>query len=324
MSPRNFAFREIPSPDAGLLEVVIAGLNQEPKRLPCSLLYDEAGSRLFDAICDTDEYYITRTEVALLERHGPQIAEWIGPASVVVELGAGNLQKARLLLQHFPSPVTYVPVDISKEHLRQSALEFAEALNHVKVQAICADFHQADAIRSVLPLEGRRVLFFPGSTIGNLEPDEALQFLRQSQQILGNKGMVLVGVDLKKDASILNAAYNDAAGITALFETNILVRLKRELGAALDPQSFVYKGFYNEPLGRVEMYLVSLREQTVRIGPRQFPFKTGERIHLENSYKYSVSEFQALAAKAGLLPLDTWVDADRLFSLHLLECQAPR
>lgn len=301
---------------ADLCTEVLNGLASQPKRIPPKFFYDEQGSRLFDAICELPEYYPTRIEAALLQDHAREIAALAGPECLLIELGSGASKKVRLLLDAL-RPCAYMGIDISKDFLVDSASKLAADYPWLEVHAACADFSQTLNL-AYCPLGFKRLAFFPGSSIGNFEPEDALRFLQRLRQMLGPDGALLIGVDLKKDARILHAAYNDAQGVTAAFNLNLLRRIKRELGADLDLAGFRHQAFYNEGQGRIEMHLVSRRKQQVRIAGHSFNFEAGETIHTENSYKYSIADFQSLAARAGYRAEQVWTDKQRLFSVHYL------
>jgi len=254
----------------------------------------------------------------MLEAAAPEIATRIGPRLEIVEYGSGSGRKTALLIES-AQPQAYVAIDISGEQLREAVSALAARFPRVHMIAVCADYTQPLALADLerIPTE-RRIIYFPGSTIGNFTVDEALAFLRNARGVAGPHGAMLVGVDLKKDPALLHAAYNDAQGVTAAFNLNVLYRINRELQGDFDIASFEHRAFYDERAGRIEMHLVSLREQTVTIAGRRFPFKAGETIHTESSYKYSVDEFQALARRAGFVPDYYWVDPQRLFSIHYL------
>ncbi len=307
-------------PDAaGFLADALAGLRRPQKELPCKYLYDAVGSALFDAICETPEYYPTRTELAIMRAHAGEMGARLGPGCQVVEFGSGSGVKTRVLLRHLPRPAAYVPVDISADHLRRSAKELAARFPEVEVQPVAADFTRPFEVPDPAMATRRRVVYFPGSTVGNFAPAEALALLRDIAALCGPGGALLIGVDLKKDPAVLNAAYDDAAGVTAAFNRNLLARMNRELGTDFDLSAFRHQAFYNEAAGRVEMHLVSTREQTVRVGGPPIHFAAGETIHTENSYKYAPDEFERLAADAGLRPVMLWADSGRLFSVQLCE-----
>jgi len=299
------------------LDAVLNGLTQPQKQLPCKFFYDARGSRLFDAICGLDEYYPTRTELALLEDHDAEIAELIGPGAELIEFGCGSLQKVRILLAALRSPAAFVPIDISREHLVQSAEDLAAEFPALTIRPVVADYTQPLDL-PIMERVRKRVGFFPGSTIGNFTRAEAVRFLRVVAGIIGTGGELLIGVDLKKDPAILHAAYNDRKGITAAFNLHILDRINRELGADFDMDSFRHKAFYSEDEGRIEMHIESLKGQTVRINGSSFDFEAGETIHTENSHKYGIEEFQACAAQAGFEPVRCWTDPKNLCSVHYL------
>lgn len=306
--------REQP-PDTGLLESLCEGLARHPKRIAPKLFYDERGSRLFDAICRLPEYYLTRSEMAILEARAVEIAQLVGAGGTLIELGSGASRKIRLLLDAL-RPRHYVGVDISRQILLESVQRLAEDYPWLEVHAACADF----LFDWTLPESiagGRKLVFFPGSTIGNLEPGEAVAFLVRMRSMVEPDGALLIGVDLKKDPRILHAAYNDSQGITAQFNLNLLERLRREFAAEFDPDGFYHCAFYNRRAGRIEMHLVSRRPQELRLRGHRFTFAAGETIHTENSYKYSIEDFQLLARRAGFRAVQIWTDPGRLFGVHL-------
>ncbi len=298
---------------------VIAGLSAEPKSLPCKFFYDQAGSQIFDRICTLKEYYPTRTEIALLEAKSAEMAGLFGSACHLIEFGSGSSVKIRILLDALDSPAGYTALDISRDHLLESAESLADEYPGVPVAAVCADFTRPFDLPPLFDRAARRLGFFPGSSIGNFTRIEAGAFLRASHRVLTGPGAgFLIGVDLRKDPAILNAAYNDAAGVTAEFNLNLLTRANRELGADFDLAGFRHHAFYNEDEGRIEMHLISLRAQEVSIGDRCFRFEAGESVHTENSYKYAPEEFQQVARAAGYRAERLWIDENRLFSLHYL------
>ncbi len=303
------------APPAGsFADSLIAGLTQSPKELACKYFYDEAGSRLFDQICELPEYYQTRTEMMLLQRHGGEIAALMGSGVEVVEFGAGSLRKVRVLLDA-ADVKSYVPLDISGDYLRGVVRELAADYPALPVRPVIADFTQPLDISG----DARRAGFFPGSTIGNFKPDSAMALLRRMRASL-NGGGLLIGVDLVKDPVRLHAAYNDAAGVTAQFNKNLLARANSETGAGFDLDAFAHYAPYNAAAHRIEMYLVSLRRQSVTLpcGTR-FEFAQGEPVHTEDSHKYTIESFREMAARAGFRPRAVWTDEDRLFSMHWLE-----
>ena len=294
-------------------EDVIGGLSRQQKSLPPKYFYDDAGSRLFEAICRLKEYYPTRSELALMRRHIADVARFAGRDAVIIEYGSGESLKSRMLIDAV-RPRAYVPVDISADALRRASAALRRRFPWLDIRAVHGDFSRP--LNIPMPRGGRRIVYFPGSTIGNLTTAEAHAFLRMTRGQVGARGAMLVGVDLRKDANLLHAAYNDAKGVTAAFNMNLLARINRELDADFDLRAFRHYAFYNVALGRVEMHLVSLAAQTVRVGAHRFAFEPGESIHTENSYKYSVAGFHALAKSAGFRGERTWLDPKGLFALH--------
>ncbi len=313
----NLSFRVGDLPPNTFLADVLSGLSREPKALPPKYFYDVRGCELFDAICELPEYYLTRTETALMRARVNDMARAFGPRAVLVEFGSGNSQKTRILLDAL-APHVYVAVDIAQDELRKSAAQLARERPRLHVVAVCADFTRPFPLPVIEGNPKGRVLYFSGSTIGNLTPGEAKAFLSRSIDLAGPRGAMLVGVDLKKDKARLDAAYDDAAGVTAAFNLNLLQRINRELDADFDVARFRHVAFYDERAGRVEMHLESLAPQRVTVGGRTFAFRSGETIHTESSYKYGIEEFQELAQLAGWKPASCWTDADRLFAVHYL------
>lgn len=305
-------------PDPGLLEVVQRGLRAQPKRLPSWLFYDAHGSALFEQICEQPEYYLTRCEIALMQAHASSIADTLGVDVRLVEYGSGSASKTRLLLHHLATPVSYVPVEISPAPLQESVERLGAMFPSLPVQPLCADFTRA--LRLPIPPRSprRTVIYFPGSTIGNFAPREAVALLRKMRNEMGENGALLVGADLKKDTTLLEAAYNDAAGVTARFTLNMLARLNRELGCQFDLDGFRHRAHYNALAGRIETSLVSLREQKVRVGRALVSFAQDEAIRVEVSCKYSLADFAALAQKAGLEVMRVWLDPQQMFSVQYL------
>jgi L-histidine Nalpha-methyltransferase len=298
-------------------EAVLAGFARTPRSIPCRFFYDPVGSELFEEIVKLDEYYPTRVEATLLEAHGAEIAQLVGPGRVLVEFGSGSSRKTSLLIGALGKIPAYVPIDIAAESLREASEWLSSRHEGLTVLPLIADFTRTKALPKAA-FRRQRLGFFSGSTIGNLSHTDARAFLANAARLLGKGSAFLIGVDLKKPASILIPAYNDARGITAAFNLNLLARINRELGGDFDPYRFAHDAVYDETHGRIEMYLVSLAEQTVRVQGRDFLFAEGERIHTENSHKYTAAEFQALARAGGWQPIKAWTDADQLFSLHLL------
>jgi len=296
-------------------EDVIAGLSLPQKSLPPKYFYDAEGSRLFERICRLPEYYLTRAELSLTRAHLDAIARFAGRGCELVEYGSGASLKTRLLIRAL-GPSAYVPVDISAAALAGASRRLAREFPRLHLFAVTGDFSQPLRLPVFRARAARRrVVYFPGSTIGNLVPQEAQAFLKMTRGQVGRAGAMLVGVDLKKDASVLHAAYNDARGVTAAFNLNLLRRINRELGADFDLRRFRHYAFYNPAPGRIEMHLVSLRRQVVSLGAHRFEFAPGETIHTENSYKYSVEEFSALAGEAGFRAERVWRDARARFAL---------
>ncbi|MBI4193945.1 MAG: L-histidine N(alpha)-methyltransferase [Betaproteobacteria bacterium] len=321
-SHARFSFCDL-EPDAGsFLEEVLAGLAQPRKTLNPKYFYDERGCELFEAICELPEYYPTRTEMGMLEEHGRDIARLIGEGCALIEYGSGSGRKTRALIADL-QPAIYMPIDIAAAQLRSSARRIAGIFPRLDVVAVCADYSRPLTLPQGERLKGRRrVIFFPGSTIGNFTAEEAHEFLQHARRLAGAGGAMVVGVDLKKDPGVLHAAYNDAQGVTAAFNLNLLARINRELGSDFDLAAFRHHAFYDAGAGRIEMHLVSLKDQRVMLNGRAFSFRAGETIHTENSCKYSVAEFQALARGAGLAPEYCWIDPRQLFSIHYLAVAA--
>lgn len=296
---------------------VVLGLSRAQKDIPAKYFYDAEGSRLFEQICRLPEYYPTRTEMEILRLASADIARHLPRQAVLIEFGSGASTKVRQLLHALEQPACYAAIDISVDYLRSALPSLSADFPGLRVIAVGADFSQSFDMPLDVP-ESPRVGFFPGSTIGNFSPPEAQRLLAHFAHHLGTRGLLLVGVDLKKNAGILHAAYNDASGITAAFNLNLLVRINRQLGGQFNLSHFAHEAFYNADEGRIEMHLRSLRTQTIPVAGRMFRFAADETIHTENSYKYSIAEFQALAVAAGYHPLKFWTDPNPLFSVHLL------
>jgi len=296
---------------------VLAGLSRKRRAIPAKYLYDAQGSALFDAICELPEYYLTRTETEILKRHAADIASRAGPGCALIEFGSGSSVKSRLLLDALEDLALYSPIDISRQHLDETADRLRRDYPSLKVEPVCADYMAPAG----LPEVGkglRRLGFFPGSTIGNLTPPEATVFLRQARRLLGDDGALVLGADLKKDPQRLHAAYNDSAGITAAFTLNLLRRINRELRGTLDLDGFEHEAFYDPVEGRIEIYFRSLREQSAIVAGRTFSFAKGERVHTEYSYKYDLADIAAMARSGGFAVADTWTDPERLFAVSYL------
>lgn len=308
--------------DNRMRQDVLDGLRRRHKRLPSKYFYDARGSELFENICDQPEYYLTRVELETLRAHVDEMAQAIGPAALLVEYGSGSGLKTRLLLREMQSPVAYVPVEIARDALLASVGALAIEFPDIEMLPVCADFTQPLALPLPLRHPRRSVVFFPGSTIGNFEHDEAVNLLRQMRTQIGRRGAVLIGVDLKKDPTELEAAYNDAAGVTGEFTLNLLARCNRELGADFDLDSFQHRARWNALASRIETHLLSTRRQIVRIGGEVFRFEAGEAMLVEYSCKYSPGGFARLAARAGLRASRMWTDPQARFSLQWLENDA--
>ena len=297
---------------------VSTGLSANPKQLLPKYFYDEAGSRLFEEITRLPEYYLTRTELKILHDNAAAISAIIPRDSVLVEFGAGSATKAKILLQAAPQISAYVPVDISAEFLGSEAAKLERDIPRVAVYPVATDFTKPFELPAAL--RGRPCIgFFPGSTIGNFEPHEATDLLRQAGRILGQEALLIIGADLAKDQSVLHVAYNDAAGVTAKFNLNLLARINRELGADFDLGSFEHHACYNRERGRIEVYLASRKRQKVHVGGKTFEFRAGETIHTESSYKFTIKSFNALVRGAGWAPVTVYTDPDQYFSVHVLK-----
>lgn len=315
-------FIDLHPPADSFREAVIDGLSKPQKELPSKLLYDARGSQLFDRITELAEYYPTRTELALLRAKAGEIAALAGPGAVLVEYGSGASVKVRILLDALTDPAGYIAIEISREHLEMAAKALATDYPDVPVMAVCADYTQSFALPDIPGATGRRVGFFPGSTIGNFTPDEAVDFLSSAARTLGPGAALVIGADLKKDVSVLRAAYNDAEGVTAAFNLNLLERLNREMDATFDTGSFSHDAIWNPGKSRIEMHIRAERPLKARVDGMDFRFDEGETIHTENSYKYSLEAFQALARKAGFEAEKAWTDPKGLFSVHFLSVPA--
>lgn len=314
----SFIFHDLAPGEDSFRDAVLAGLSTKPKSLPCKFFYDERGSALFEAICEVPEYYLTRTELSILEARAGQIAERIGPNCRLVELGSGASRKVRLLLKALEAPLAYVPVDISRDFLREAAASIAADFPDVEVVAVCADYTRPFQLPKITGPAGKTVGFFPGSTIGNFEPEAVVAFLSHCGKLLGPGAEMLIGADVKKDKAVLDAAYNDAQGLNAAFNLNLLHRIKSELDSDIAVDGFEHLAFYNPDEGRVELYIRSLADQTAVIAGRRFSFAAGELMHTENSYKYAIPQFHALAARAGFSALETWTDPEGKFAVYYM------
>jgi dimethylhistidine N-methyltransferase len=309
-------FYNLLTPQTSFCHDVLAGLALEQKAIPPKYFYDERGSKLFEAICELPEYYPTRIEMAIMERAIGEIVRLLGPDTELIEFGSGASIKTRLLIERL-EPSLYVPIDISESALREACGALSEAFPWLHINSVIADFTRTLRLPKFagVPIR-RKVVYFPGSTIGNFTPEEARELLRNVRELVGPGGMLLIGVDLKKDKSTLDAAYDDAQGVTAEFNLNLLARINRELAGDFVLERFAHRGFYDPSKGRVEMHLESLSDQTVHVAGREFAFRHGETIHTEISCKYTIPEFQALARGARFFPEAVWTDSGQLFAVH--------
>jgi len=296
-------------------EDVITGLTSTPRTLPCKYFYDARGAELFQKICELPEYYITRTELGILRLRGAEIAAALGPDIELIGLGTGAGTKTRILLEELRSPRVYVPIDISKEQLANSSARFRKTFPSLEVLPVAADYLEPFELPLPRKISARSVVYFPGSTIGNFEPAAAVEFMERLVDLAGEGGGLLIGVDLQKDRRIIEAAYNDSAGVTAEFNLNLLDRINGEVGADFRLTDWEHRAVYNENAGRIEMYLVSGTDQTVHMEDRQFHFPAGEKILTEHSYKHTPEGFAVLARKAGFDFQKLWTDDARLFGV---------
>ena len=312
-------------PDGGnFLEETLNGLRSDPATLPCKYFYDSHGANLFEQICELPEYYPTRTEISILRDHLNEISEVIGPQARIVEYGSGAGEKIRLLLNSLQEARAYTPIDISREQLIASADSLQQDYPGLEVLPVCADYASELTLPTPKAPFARTLVFFPGSTIGNFKPREALAFMKRFHQLCmqgDEPGMLLIGYDLKKDRAKLEAAYNDSQGVTAEFNLNLLHRINNELGGHFDIDNWRHEARWNETEGAVEMHLVSQTEQVARVNGDQFPFAAGQTIHTENSFKYDSDEFRALAEQAGFQRLHYWQDKQQQFQVALFQAQ---
>jgi dimethylhistidine N-methyltransferase len=300
---------------ADFLSEVIAGLSQKPRTLPCKFFYDEHGAGLFQQICELPEYYVTRSELQILRLNGAEIAEALGAQIELIGLGTGAGTKTQILLEELKEPQVYVPIDISKEQLEKSTTRFRQIFPSLEILPVCADYLEPFELPLPRRVSARSVVYFPGSTIGNFKPVDAGKFLRRIAELCGSNGGLLIGVDLQKDQHIIESAYNDRAGVTAEFNLNLLARANRELGADFDLKQWRHRAIYNPADGRIEMHLISEKDQTVRIEDRQWSFHAGEKIISEYSHKYSPEGFVSLASEAGFEFVRMWTDDAHLFGV---------
>lgn len=297
-------------------EAAMNGLRKPQKQIPSKFLYDERGSKLFEQICELDEYYPTRTEIGIMQENVDEMVRAIGPQARLLELGSGSSRKTRILLDHLDDPAVYVPVDISRSHLRDAADALAEAYPNVPVQPLCADYTDAFDLPAPPQPVARTVAYYPGSTVGNFQPEEAQRFLSRIADAIAPNGGLLIGVDLQKDVDVLEAAYNDAAGVTAAFNKNLLRRMNRELNATFALDRFEHVSVWNEEKGCVESFLRSREAHTVTVAGEAFSFDTGETIHTEYSYKYTLDGFAELVGAAGFSVETVWTDKRSYFSVQ--------
>jgi dimethylhistidine N-methyltransferase len=309
--------RQEPVPDTTFARDVIAGLTARPKELPPKYFYDETGAKLFEQITELPEYYPTRTELMILREHSADIARLLPDRTALVEFGSGSSRKARTLIDAAPKIAAYVPVDISSEMLAQEADDLRRDYPQLAVLPVDADFSKPFALPQAVA-GMRRTGFFPGSTIGNFEPHDSSAFLRHAGRMLGPDALLIIGIDLVKDSNVLNAAYDDAQGVTAKFNLNLLARINRELEADFDLGTFCHQAFYNTERRRIEMHLASRKRQKARVCGRVIDFRAGETIHTENSYKFTVEAFGALARGSGWTPVANWTDPKSYFSVQAL------
>lgn len=302
-----------------LTEQVLSGLKKHPKELSSVWFYDEFGSFLFDSICQLPEYYITRAETQIMNAHAPEMAQHIGPDAAIVELGSGSSIKTRLLLDQLETPTAYVPVDISREHLLDAARKLGRDYPQLRIAPLCADFSQSFELPPYVTAARKRVVYFPGSTLGNFTQEEAQRLLARMRQMAGANGAVLIGIDLRKDPRVLERAYDDEAGVTAEFNRNALRHLNRELGTDFDLGAFEHLAIWVEDQSRIEMHLVSTREQVVHLGGESVRIARGEHLRTEYCHKYTLESFDRMAATAGLAVSRIWLDSRRQFSVQLLE-----
>ena len=311
----NAAVLDLEPASADFLAEAIAGLSHSPRTLPYKFFYDERGAELFQRICELPEYYVTRTELQILNERGSEIASCLGGEIELIGLGTGAGTKTRILLEELRDPVAYAPVDISKEQLEQSTQLFRRLFPNLEILPVCADYLQPVVLPTPARDPSRKVVYFPGSTIGNFEPTAATNFLRRIYNVCGKEGGLLIGVDLQKDKGILERAYDDSQGVTAQFNLNLLTRANRELGADFRVEHWKHRAIYNAEAGRIEMHLISSRDQTLHLANHEFRFRDGEGIVTEYSYKYTPEGFDALAAKAGFRRTAMWSDNAQLFGV---------
>ena len=294
---------------------VLTGLSQSPRQLPCKFFYDERGAQLFRQICELPEYYVTRTEIKILRLHGAEMAKALGPQIELIGLGTGAGTKTRILLEELERPAVYVPIDISREQLEKSAARFRKMFPDLQILPVAADYLEPFELPLPRKLSSRSVLYFPGSTIGNFEPEAAGEFLTRLADLAGEGGGLLIGVDLQKDRDVLERAYNDSAGVTAQFNKNLLTRINCDLGGDFDLNRWHHHAIYNQAEGRIEIYLISETNQTVHLGGDSFEFRASDKILTEYSYKHTIGGFITLARQAGFQFQQVWTDHARWFGV---------
>jgi len=313
--PARLAVLDLEPAKSEFLSETISGLSRMPRTLPCKYFYDERGAALFQNICDLPEYYITRTETAILRLYAHEMAQCIGARCELIGLGTGAGTKTRILLEELEAPAVYIPIDISKQQLRQSTAQFHQLFPQLEILPLCTDYLQPFDLPSPVRASAHKIVYFPGSTIGNFEPQEATEFLGRIIDLCDKDGGLFIGVDLQKDPAVLERAYNDSRGVTARFNLNLLRRANHELQADFDLERWRHRAIYNSAAGRIEMYLISQIDQTVHIANHEFRFRSGEKIITEFSYKYTPEGFTALARDAGFEFARIWTDEARLFGV---------
>lgn len=297
---------------------VLSGLSAPVKQIPPKYFYDDTGSELFDRICELPEYYVTRTETGILQSYAPDIGEALGPGTMLIEPGSGSSAKVHLLLDALEDPVAYVPIEISREHMLANLAPLRERYPGLEILPVAADFTAGFTVPGSTREPARRVVFFPGSTIGNFRPEDALTLLTRFAAVAGPGGGLLLGADLRKSPAVLEPAYDDSAGVTAAFNRNVLARINRELGGDFDPGAFRHRALWNDAESRVEMHLVSLRDQRVHVGGTAFDFRAGEPIVTEYSHKYTLAGMADMAEQAGFRVEQVWTDEREWFSVQYL------
>lgn len=310
-----------PACESAFARDVLVGLSQAQKSTPCTWLYDRVGSELFEQITQVPEYYPTRTEILILRSCASEIGALAGSGASLIELGSGSSHKTPLLLSALDAPACYVPVDISARFLEESARALRPRFPALPIHPVVADFTQLGDLLLLAGVGARRVVFFPGSTIGNLAPDKAVELLRRVARLAGSGGLLVLGADATQDPALLLPAYDDAQGVTAAFNKNLLVRMNRELGADFDVDTFRHAARFDTRQRRVEMHLVSRREQWVSVAGERFHFDQGESIHTESSYKHGLLRIQSMAGHAGWTQRQMWTDAHARFGVHVFECE---